>query len=395
MRTSMDFFDRVRRYIEHCRRHYGTRPGKAALHVALWGLCRAFDTTTADASPYRDDDLHVAFVLDGGLGDVLVNARFVEDFCRSFGPMRASVYTPLEEDAAQDIFAAVPSVEAVRSGPCRQAYDLVLPVLFLPFVAFCDDARLAGVGSEALRAYVASLRTFQRDNACWFSEQDSFLADMLAYGRVRRGSRENIPYACGTLEPGQASRLCAAGQAPGFSWGGRPFFTVSRGSGAAGNSTKLWARERYDDLLQRLHNTFPHLVSVQIGDASDVPLAVDADLRGATDFRTVSALLQGSVLHIAPEGGLVHLRHRLGGGPSVVLFGPTDPDFYGYPENMNLRAPVCQPCEWLQRDWQQRCMNGHDTCRALESLSSGQVFEVMMNDRNITEALCSNTLTAS
>ncbi len=393
MRTSMDFFDSARSYIEHCRRHYVRRPGTAALHLALWGLRHVFSFPAVGSSPYADEELHVAFALDGGLGDVLVNARFVEDFCRSFGPVRGEVYTPLDEASTREIFADVPSVQVVRSGPCLRRYDLVLTVLFLPCVELSDETRLLRLASPGLREYVASLRAFQLGNAHWFSEQDSFLADMLAYGRVRRGRRVDMPYACGTLEPGDGNESLprTASEDPRFAWGNRPFFTVSRGSGSEGKSTKLWAAERYDELLDKLHRSFPQLLSVQLGSATDCRLRADVDLRGSTDFRTLSELLGRSLVHVSPEGGLVHLRHRLRGGPSVVLFGPTDPDFYGYPENCNLRTPVCLPCEWVQRDWQQHCMNGHDSCLALESLSAGQVFEVMMNDRKITEALCSGT----
>ena len=49
---------------------------------------------------------------------------------------------------------------------------------------------------------------------------------------------------------------------------------------------------------------------------------------------------------------MVHARHFLGGGTSVVLFGPTDERFYGYPENVNLSRRFCPfACELIDDDW--------------------------------------------
>lgn len=39
----------------------------------------------------------------------------------------------------------------------------------------------------------------------------------------------------------------------------------------------------------------------------------------------LKVILKHAKLHIDSEGGLVHLRHAIKGGPSVVLFGPTSP----------------------------------------------------------------------
>ena len=68
-------------------------------------------------------------------------------------------------------------------------------------------------------------------------------------------------------------------------------------------------------------------------------------------------LLQSAKLHISQEGGIPILRHVLKGGPSVVLFGPTDEKFFGYEENINITARTCpHPCEWLTKDWMKKCL---------------------------------------
>ena len=53
----------------------------------------------------------------------------------------------------------------------------------------------------------------------------------------------------------------------------------------------------------------------------------------------------------------INTVYKKDGGPSVVLFGPTDEKFFGYEENINITARTCpHPCEWLTKDWMKKCL---------------------------------------
>ena len=192
----------------------------------------------------------------------------------------------------------------------------------------------------------------------------------------------------GDLCPEAAESLQLDLPAPALPWGGRPFVTISCGAGAGQESTKLWPEHRYGELMQLLRAQFPGILFVQTGMENEAKLDADCDLRGKTSFKELAALMRGAALHISSEGGPVHLRHLLQGGPSLVFFGPTDPVFYGYPENCNLRTQVCTPCEWVQRDWQKQCLRGFGHCRALDSLEASAVVQKIMKHPQISEALC-------
>ena len=60
----------------------------------------------------------------------------------------------------------------------------------------------------------------------------------------------------------------------------------------------------------------------------------------------MTEILRQSVLHIDIDGGLVHLATHMG-TKCIVLFGPTPVSYYGYEENINLKAGNCHECYCL------------------------------------------------
>ena len=387
MRAPLDIFDRAHTYVEHCRRHYGRQPRRASLAIAWWGLLHSL-SRRKKSSGLHDKELRVALVLDGGMGDVLLHHRYIKDFCAQCGPFCLDIYSSISVDVAQKLFGGIPYVNAVCGGRMEETYDLILYSLLVPMTVFRDEKRFEALASPSLKSYVAALENFKERNPQWFAQQDYFMADIVNYARILEIKRTDLPYLTGNLKPIEDASLEFEMPQMAFPWGTRAFITVSRGTGAEADSTKLWPEEYYAELLCKLRERFPEAVFVQIGKLQERKLDADYDLRGETSFEELAALMQSASLHISSEGGTVHLRHLLRGGPSVVFFGPTDPSFYGYLENCNLRAEICTPCEWAQRDWTQRCVRGFSACEALENLSPESVAEAMLKQANISEALC-------
>jgi len=163
----------------------------------------------------------------------------------------------------------------------------------------------------------------------------------------------------------------------------RTYITVQRGvdeTCQSRKSTKLWPKTYYDELIRRIHAEFPSLAIVQVGrenPESDL-VGVDIDLRGKTGFEELKIVLKQSALHIDGECGMVHLTHALG-GRSAVFFGPTSIDFFGYPENINVKAKDACPswCEWVTDDWQAQCLRGFDVPPCMERLTPELFFEAI------------------
>ncbi len=163
------------------------------------------------------------------------------------------------------------------------------------------------------------------------------------------------------------------------------FITVHRGCDRKlfeQDNVKLWNEECYEQVISSIKESFPDLKIVLVGDEyerSNLIVSQDFDLLGKTDFEDLKCLLKNSLVHIDTEGGLVHLRHAVKGGPSVVIFGPTDPEFFGYAENINIRTDACPvPCEWKTLDWVANCSNKDKKC-CMSSITPEMIHEKVIS----------------
>lgn len=123
--------------------------------------------------------------------------------------------------------------------------------------------------------------------------------------------------------------------------------------------TKNWPVRHWHELVG--HLTADGLHCVQLGTLSEDPIDGAADLRGQTTLMEALSVLEGAKLLVDTEGGLVHMARAMR-TPAVVLFGPTDPDGFGYDGHSRVLASInCgwQPCCWKEEDgkplWKDAC----------------------------------------
>jgi len=109
------------------------------------------------------------------------------------------------------------------------------------------------------------------------------------------------------------------------------------------NHPKVWPPKYYNKLVSMIKTKFPQIAIVVIGENFRFGKINDADidLIGKTSVDELKFILKNSLLHIGPEGGLVHMKHFLN-GKSVVIFGSSSVTFSGYDGNYNLRSNL--PC---------------------------------------------------
>ena len=119
---------------------------------------------------------------------------------------------------------------------------------------------------------------------------------------------------------------------------------------------KAWPLEYFAEFLRLFRLRYPGIQTVQVS-AADMPRIEGCDHAFIGEsLELVKYILQGSFFHLDIEGGLVHLASQLG-TMCVVLFGPTPLEYYGYRDNLNLQAGVCQNCCWYtEKFW--RCYRG-------------------------------------
>lgn len=85
----------------------------------------------------------------------------------------------------------------------------------------------------------------------------------------------------------------------------------------------------WPELIARLG----HQRLVQVGVAGDAPLV--PDFRANLPLRAVRELVELCDYWIAVDSFLPHLAHHVP-KPGVVLWGPSDPEIFGYVENLNI-----------------------------------------------------------
>jgi ADP-heptose:LPS heptosyltransferase len=130
---------------------------------------------------------------------------------------------------------------------------------------------------------------------------------------------------------------------------------VINNSGIYGSGmTKSWTVSGWIEVIKTLKRYGVYVV--QAGKANDYILpGVNETFFGHTIHET-AALIKRAKFCIFIENGLTHVAKAVG-TKSIVLFGPTPIDVFGYKENINLRGPVCTPCWWSLpvKDWNTYC----------------------------------------
>lgn len=145
------------------------------------------------------------------------------------------------------------------------------------------------------------------------------------------------------------------------------FITIQRPN-CINNSTLSVPDSILENAISLLKTQFNNLKVVQVGmdyDASGSVLkGVDVYLVGKTSWEDVKILLNNALYHVGIDSDLVHLRKALKSGPSIVLFGPTPVEFWGYNDNINISSEGCHNCMELTDNWRMDCLQKKGSCLA-------------------------------
>lgn len=158
----------------------------------------------------------------------------------------------------------------------------------------------------------------------------------------------------------------------------RQYISVHTGQSAK-FSTVQWAPKQFEQVIAILRSEYPQYAIVQLGlpGEKDKPLkGVDLCLTDGKDWEKIKYILENAAVHIDYDSGLVHLRKALHGGPSVVLFGPTSPEFYGYGDDLAVRGSACDVwCMQLTDQWNTVCQKSRGTASCMASITPQMVMQ--------------------
>lgn len=306
----------------------------------------------------------LALVVRGGLGDHIQTARFIRDLAQHSEGFSFDVYT-LRPAIAAWVFASVAGFHATYDPVLlnESCYDATLDILHFVTVRR-DSLLLHRIESRPnlLAAVHHIMAAFHSTGLCAVHspQLDNLLAQKAVFSNCT--SANFLHHLAGVPYGGPCLSIATSEAAPSNpDFGLSQYITLHNGFDRqfvmTGSATKVYPR--FGDVVQAIKKKHPGILIVQIGDpvaSTQVP-GVDIDLLGKTTLPEAAGLIDGALLHIDSEGGLVHVAAALD-TPSAVIFGPTPPQFFAYDTNINIPPRACGGCWWVNETWMTRCPRG-------------------------------------
>jgi ADP-heptose:LPS heptosyltransferase/SAM-dependent methyltransferase len=341
----------------------------------------------ASVPPLPNETVAVAVVTDGGIGDILLASPVLERLFDDAVRCEIDVYCH-QPEAARFIFGNARFVRAVHPAALlrqnERHYDLTLRTLQFVRYGVRDSAKIARVAPEfASRLAEAAARLArvhglaQRQPAMdglWgrlsVRAQRNYLDNMGFLGAVDVDRESEL-----FLAPDPAAHAALEKHVGAF---GHRYVTLHDGFDNTtaippGAATKCWPMDNWRRLIDEMRSRHPDVALVQVGGKKSRNLpGVDVSLAGRTSLHEVAWIVKNAQLHIDTDSGLVHMARALH-TPAVVMFGPTDSEYYGHAANTNLTAGKCGNCWWSTPDWLARCPRGLAVPECMESVAPADV----------------------
>lgn len=355
---------------------------------------------TSENAASAASPLIFALGIHGGIGDALIAARFIRDLQAYLGA-----------DLQFDIFfrspkAIEPFFKNIKG--FRKSLDIIIYNNVVKFYSFsikgCQNLEFVKEHIKIDKLFEACPKiidiysdmerlksTYEVYYKCAPSLDGAF-ADLISAKGYKRYSYQQdilgISYAGHTLDIDLKNDLLE-----GLSIPSGQFITIHDGWDETNKllktrPTKTVPKKFLADFVVALKAKVPELKIIQIGGKTgeDIP-GVDLNLKNKLSFEQSTALLARAQLHFDCESGLVHLAASLG-VRSIVLFGPTSLDWFGYPENINVAPGQCGNCWWSTDIWLAQCPLGYEppVCTSSYDLSAvvEQAITVLNNKGDVT-----------
>lgn len=330
---------------------------------------------------------NIAFRIYGGIGNTLIHANFIKYFCEYINvkDISINVYGLLEQEVSDTIFNSQDFTNIYYSNSDLnennfEYFDLVIDMHYIPNVI---KANLTTINTLSPKLFhlIEKWINFKNDHRYnVFYAYDSHLYE---YGIINSKNCLNIADITNDLkikdfsinvkilknEENVLSKLNLEKN---------NFITVQRGQHSANKfsgsieSTKMWPLDHYEALIILLKQRYPKIKIIQLGESLEgctTIKGVDINLIGKTDWEDLKILLKNALYHVDGEYGMIHLRKALKSGPSVVLFGPTPKDFFGYSDNINISTSECNHwCAEIVPRWKDVCILG-DQPKCMHSIT--------------------------
>ena len=385
-----DYFKQLQQRINKYRQVYKKNYNKPALKLIWWNIRwllqkkqrKSLDTQT----------INIGIKLQGGVGDILIQSNYFKELVRYLNQENITVdfFAFKDKETASATFYNAKFIKNIFPGTSFKdkvnGYDLVLSIQRFAMITYIDWEKIRKLSAK-LASYCERIQDFYEknsfiiDNSPYSDALSTRLAELNGKNRYNQPDilgivgLEKSPSGFMDLNPDYMSIISK------LDLQDKIYITFQRGLNhhdAEKESVRNWPVAHYEQLIKSIKQQYPDIILIQMGFSEsrcEKLAGVDMDLRGKTNFEELKVLLKYALLHIDYEGGYTHIRYFLN-GPSVVLFGPTDLEFLGYPENININNyDACPlPCEWVSTNWTTECIRGFTQPPCMYEIKSEQVF---------------------
>lgn len=389
-----DYFEKLQRKVEHYQAKYNKEPRVVALKLAWWNLLCAMKTQESfnrlkekDTSiniKTENNKINICFQLFGGLGDLIIARNYIYHLINFFNLPNITIYITGKTHILNALFLS--EFKIIERYERHEDFDIFISMVRFPEIKYVNMNKKY---TPAFYKFLEQCQNFRKMNSKLFDAcpQNDGIANQIC--EILNKKRWQQPDILGLLAIDDLN--CKPLNTyknkdeilEKFGLNKKRYITINRGcEGSSGKfeCTKMWPLINYNEYVQKLKEKMPDYIFVQVGDSDKKCKKIkniDINLLGKTSLEEIKIVLQNAELHIDNEGGLVHMRHFLGAKPSIVLFGPTSLDFYGYPENLNIKNSSCNhSCEWLNNQWLNYCIKNHSVSSVcMNELTVSYVFD--------------------
>jgi ADP-heptose:LPS heptosyltransferase len=346
------------------------------------------------------DELRIAIVLCGGLGDFLMYGLTIKELSKRINHSYSiDLYTHERDRGISLNFvfnkACFISKLIKTEHQCRPTYDVTMEMDRCTHVIYYD--------SKCIEKKSEWMKDFCKKNEDFFTKYYKFFKHTPRYhtivgqwsilnnkSRIQQSDQcellgiKNSSHTFLNLEPRNLEILKT------LKLKEVPYITIQRGVNAyekLSQSTRMWPVKHYEKFIKLFHRAYPNIKVIQVGYSNELCKSMDdadVNLTGKTSLDELAVILKYALFHLDGEGGMVHMKKFLN-GRSIVMLGPTSSEIFGYSENINLRGDGCYSwCEWVSDDWNRKCLRGFEEAPCMTSISPEMVMEAahkILNNR--------------
>jgi ADP-heptose:LPS heptosyltransferase len=328
-------------------------------------------------------DTAIAILVSGGLGDNIIQKRFIKELIKYAPDVNVDLYSIRNADYLKWLYSDTPEIKYViddlgcRYNDFRQEYSVAMVIEACRYVRIdvIDETHLSEVYSELCKRLIHLKSEFDRE--------DISLTTPIAVPNLIRIFKGQNAYSCFNYN----GAFCINDKVVDIpisenarenykTYGLKRYFTVNYGAGECSDPrkvAKMWYPERFEEVIACLKKSYPDIEAVQLGTDNAEHLAGINHYIFGESMDNVAAVLEHSLFHIDTEGGLVHLATQVG-TKCFVLFGPSPESFYGYDNNENIKAGNCHNCIGLLKD-HNRCVRGMEFPECMDRITAEMVYK--------------------